>query len=146
MLKQTKLGLRIRAIGENPYAADSLGINVYRMRYLCVIFSGILAGLGGSVTTLSVVSQFSPSAISGQGFIALAAVIFGKWTALGAYFACLFFAFAQALAVTFGGADFIPSELLSTLPYVLTILILVFLVGRSASPKANGKPYIKGER
>ena len=146
MFKKTKLGLRIRAIGENPYAADSLGINVYRMRYLCVIFSGILAGLGGSVTTLSVVSQFSPSAISGQGFIALAAVIFGKWTSLGAYFACLFFAFAQALAVTFGGTDFIPSELLSTLPYVLTILILVFFVGRSASPKANGKPYIKGER
>lgn len=146
MFKKTKWGLRVRATGENPYAADSLGINVYRTRYLCVIFSGILAGFGGSVTTLSVVSQFSPSAISGQGFIALAAVIFGKWTSLGAYFACLFFAFAQALAVTFGGADFIPSELLSTFPYILTIFILVLFVGRSSSPKANGKPYIKGER
>ncbi len=146
MFKKTKWGLRIRATGENPYAADSLGINVYRTRYLCVIFSGVLAGFGGAVTTLSVVSQFSPSAISGQGFIALAAVIFGKWTSLGAYFACLFFAFAQALAVTFGGADFIPSELLSTFPYILTVFVLILFVGRSSSPKANGKPYIKGER
>lgn len=146
MFRKTKWGLRIRAIGENPYAADSLGINVYRTRYLCVIVSGILAGFGGAVTTLSVISQFSPSAISGQGFIALAAVIFGKWTSLGAYFACLLFAFAQALAVTFGGIDFIPSEILNMFPYILTIFILILFVGKSSSPRANGKPYIKGER
>ncbi len=146
IFKKTKWGLRIKSIGENPYAADSLGINVYRTRYLCVIVSGILAGIGGGVTTLSVISQFSPSAISGQGFIALAAVIFGKWTSLGAYFSCLLFAFAQALAVTFGGADFIPSEIINMLPYVLTLFVLVFFVGKSCAPRANGKPYIKGER
>lgn len=146
IFRKTKWGLRIRAIGENPYAADSLGVNVYRTRYLCVIVSGILAGLGGAVTTLSVISQFSPSAISGQGFIALAAVIFGKWTSLGTYFACLLFAFAQALAVTFGGIDSVPSEILSMFPYILTIFILILFVGKSSAPRANGKPYIKGER
>ena len=146
MFKKTKWGLRIRSVGENPYAADSLGISVYKMRYLCVFISGILAGIGGAVTTISVISQFSPSAISGQGFIALAAVIFGKWTSLGAYFACLLFALAQALAVTFGGSNFIPSEFLSMFPYILTIIILIVFVGKSSSPKANGKPYIKGKR
>lgn len=147
ILYKTKCGLRIRAVGENPAAADTLGINVSKVRYASVIMSGLLAGLGGASMTLAVISQFTPTAISGQGFIALAAVIFGKWTPQGAYGACLLFAFAQALAVILGGGRIdIPSEILNMLPYVLTIIVLVFFVGNSVAPKANGKPYRKGTR
>ena len=97
--------------------------------------------------TLAVLAQFTPTAISGQGFIALAAVIFGKWTPFGAYGACLLFAFAQALAVTFGGGQIpVPSEFLNMFPYVLTIVILVLFVGKSMAPKASGQPYEKGTR
>lgn len=146
-LYKTKFGLRIRSVGENPAAADTLGINVSKVRYASVIMSGLLAGLGGSSMTLAVISQFTPTAISGQGFIALAAVIFGKWTPHGAYGACLLFAFAQALAVILGGGKIdVPSEILNMLPYVLTIIVLVLFVGKSMAPKANGKPYRKGTR
>lgn len=147
VLYKTKWGLRIRSVGEHPAAADTLGINVTKVRYLSVIASGLLAGFGGASMTLAVVAQFTPTAISGQGFIALAAVIFGKWTPQGAYGACLLFAFAQALAVTLGGGRIaIPSEILNMLPYVLTIVVLVLFVGRSMAPKASGKPYEKGTR
>ncbi len=147
LLYKTKWGLRISAVGEHPAAADTLGINVARVRYGSVIFSGVLAGIGGASMTLSVLSQFTPTAISGQGFIALAAVIFGKWTPFGAYGACLLFAFAQAFAVTLGGGQIaIPSELLSMFPYVLTIVILVLFVGKSIAPMASGQPYEKGSR
>lgn len=93
VLYRTKWGMRILAVGENPAAADTLGINVYRTRYICVILSGILAGIGGSAVTLGIVAQFSQTAIAGQGFIALAAVIFGKWKPQGVYKACLIFGF-----------------------------------------------------
>lgn len=147
VLYKTKWGLRIRAVGEYPAAADTLGINVYKTRYLCVILSGIFAGFGGGSMTLAIISQFSPTAISGQGFIALAAVIFGKWTPFGAYGACILFGFAQALVVVFGGGNFIiPSEILAMLPYILTILVLILFVGRSVAPKADGVPYEKGSR
>ena len=147
ILYKTKWGLRIRAVGEHPAAADTLGVNVSKIRYLCVILSGVLAGFGGAAMTLAVISQYSPTAISGQGFIALAAVIFGKWTPYGAYGACLLFAFAQALTVSLGGGNFIiPSEILNMLPYVLTILVLIFFVGKASAPKASGKPYEKGTR
>ena len=96
--------------------------------------------------TLAVVSNFSPTVISGHGFIALAAVIFGKWTPQGALRACLLFGFAQAMVVMLGGMDYIPSQLLAMLPYVLTMVVLVLFVGRSEAPKANGVPYRKGER
>jgi general nucleoside transport system permease protein len=144
-LYKTKWGLRVRSVGEHPAAADTLGINVSRVRYLCVLTSGLLSGFGGAAMTLAVISQFTPTAISGQGFIALAAVIFGKWTPQGAYGACLLFGFAQALVVILGGGKFaIPSEILSMLPYVITILVLILFVGRSVAPKADGVPYEKG--
>lgn len=147
MLYKTKWGLRIRAVGEHPAAADTLGINVYVTRYVCVILSGIFSGFGGAAMTLAVVSLFSQTAISGQGFIALAAVIFGKWKPQGAYGACLLFGFAQALVVLLGGEKVqVPSQILSMLPYVLTIIVLVLFVGRSVAPKADGLPYEKGTR
>lgn len=147
LLYKTKWGLRIRAVGEHPAAADTLGISVAHVRYGSVLLSGLLAGFGGASMTLAVLAQFTPTAISGQGFIALAAVIFGKWTPFGAYGACLLFAFAQALAVTFGGGQIpVPSEFLNMFPYVLTIVILVLFVGKSMAPKASGQPYEKGTR
>uniref|UniRef100_UPI003AB2EFFA ABC transporter permease n=1 Tax=Anaerotruncus massiliensis (ex Liu et al. 2021) TaxID=2321404 RepID=UPI003AB2EFFA len=115
-LYKTKWGLRVLACGEHPAAADSLGVNIYVIRYVCCILSGLLAGFGGAAMTLAVVSNFSPTVISGHGFIALAAVIFGKWTPQGALRACLLFGFAQAMGVMLGGMDYIPSQLLAMLP------------------------------
>lgn len=147
VLYKTKWGLRIRSVGEHPAAADTLGINVYKIRYICVIISGILSGFGGASVTLGIITQFTPTAISGQGFIALAAVIFGKWTPQGAYGACIVFGLAQALTVVLGGESIaIPSEILSMLPYILTIIILILFVGRSVAPKSDGVPYEKGTR
>lgn len=146
IMYKTKWGLRMRALGEHPAAVDTLGVSVYRSRYLCVIISGILAGIGGASFTLAIISQFTPTAISGQGFIALAAVIFGKWRPFGAYWACLLFGFAQALVVTLGEKAVVPSDILAMLPYILTILVLIVFVGRSSAPKASGKPYEKGAR
>lgn len=143
---KTKWGLRILAVGENPAAADTLGINVSLLRYICILFSGFLSGLGGAAMTLSVISYFSPTAIAGQGFIALAAVIFGKWNPIGASLACVLFAFAQAITVLFGNSSFIPSEILSMIPYILTIVVLILFIGKSAAPKADGIPYEKNIR
>ena len=147
LLYKTKWGLRIRAMGEHPAAVDTLGVSVYKSRYLCVVISGFLAGLGGGTITLAIISQFTPTAISGQGFIALAAVIFGKWRPFGAYLACLLFGFSQALVVMLGGGNLnVPSTLLAMIPYVLTIIMLILFVGRSSAPKASGVPYEKGQR
>ena len=146
VLYRTKWGLRIRSVGEHPEASETLGINVYRTRYICVILSGVLAGFGGASMTLAIISQYTQTAISGQGFIALAAVIFGKWTPHGAYLACLLFGFTQALTVMLGGGSVVPTQILAMLPYVMTVLVLVFFVGRSVAPKADGVPYIKGSR
>ncbi len=147
VLYRTKWGMRILAVGENPAAADTLGINVYKTRYVCVILSGILAGIGGATVTLGIVAQFTQTSIAGQGFIALAAVIFGKWKPLGAYRACLIFGFSQALTVVLGGgAVAVPTEILAMLPYVLTIVILILFIGKSVAPKADGVPYVKGRR
>ncbi|MDR1467356.1 MAG: ABC transporter permease [Oscillospiraceae bacterium] len=141
---KTKWGLRIRAVGEHPATADSLGINVRGIRSCCVILSGFLSGLGGSAVTLAIVSQFSPFCISGQGFMALAAVIFGKWKPLNAYLACVFFGFSQVLSIVFNGPESIfPSVILNTLPYIFTIAVLIIFVGKSIPPKANGISYEK---
>ena len=134
-------------MGEHPAAADTLGINVFRTRYICVLVSGMLAGFGGASVTLAIVSQFTQTSIAGQGFIALAAVIFGKWKPVGTYGACMLFGFTQALVIMLGGGNFpIPSQILSMLPYVITILTLILFVGSSVAPKADGVPYVKGSR
>jgi simple sugar transport system permease protein len=147
VLYKTKWGLHIRSVGEKPAAADTMGINVTKVRYICVILSGVLAGFGGAAMTLAIIPQFTQTAISGQGFIALAAVIFGKWTPQGAYGACLLFGFSQALTVMLGGGKVvIPSEILAMLPYILTIIVLILFVGKSVAPKADGVPYEKGAR
>lgn len=147
VLYKTKWGLHIRAVGENPAAADTMGINVIKTKYICVIVSGILSGFGGAAMTLAIINQFTQTAISGQGFIALAAVIFGKWKPQGAYGACLLFGFSEALTVVLGGGHFaIPSEILAMLPYILTIIVLILFVGKSVAPKADGLPYEKGAR
>ncbi|MBS4536609.1 ABC transporter permease [Clostridium sp. D2Q-14] len=146
-LYKTKLGLRIRAVGEHPASADTLGVSVTKIRYFGVILSGILAGFGGAAMSIAVVSNFRPTLISGQGFIALAAVIFGKWKPQGAMWACLLFGAAQGLTVYLGGAGVIniSSQLLAMLPYVLTLVVLVGFVGKSVAPAASGEAYEKGE-
>ena len=149
VLYKTSFGLRLRAVGEHPMAADTNGINVYKMRYIAVILSGALGGLGGSVFALTIVSNFSHSTIVGQGFMSLAAVIFGKWHPLGAMGAALFFGFAQSLSVVGSGIPIlenVPQVFLLIAPYVLTILALAGFIGRADAPKANGVPYIKGSR
>ena len=147
VLYKTKWGLRVRAVGEHPAAADTLGINVSRIRFICVVLSGVLAGFGGASITLAIISQFTQTAVAGQGFIALAAVIFGKWTPHGAYGACLLFGMAQALVVILGGgAIAVPSQILAILPYALTLVVLVLFVGKAVAPKADGVPYEKGSR
>ncbi|MGM8366468.1 ABC transporter permease [Virgibacillus sp. W0181] len=149
ILYKTPFGLQLRAVGEHPMAADTNGINVYKMRYIAVIISGILGGVGGSVFALTITLNFSQSTIVGQGFMALAAVIFGKWHPLGAMGAALFFGFAQSLSVISTGVPLlkdVPQIYLLIAPYVLTIFALAGFIGRAEAPKANGIPYIKGTR
>ena len=149
VLYKTSFGLRLRAVGEHPMAADTNGISVYKMRYIAVILSGMFGGLGGAVFALTISLDFSHSTIVGQGFMALAAVIFGKWHPLGALGAALFFGFAQSLSVIGSGIPLlqdVPQVFLLVAPYVLTILALAGFIGRSEAPKALGKPYIKGTR
>lgn len=148
LLYKTKLGLRIRAVGEHPKAADTLGVNVFRIRYLCIILSGVFAGFGGASMSLAIVSSFRPTLVSGQGFIALAAMIFGKWKPQGAMWACLLFGLSNGLVVFLGGAKSpvqISEQLLSMIPYILTLIILTGFVGRASAPAASGQPYEKGE-
>ncbi|GAA0612037.1 guanosine ABC transporter permease NupQ [Virgibacillus siamensis] len=149
VLYKTPFGLRLRAVGEHPMAADTNGIGVYKMRYIAVILSGALGGLGGSVFALTIALNFSHATIVGQGFMSLAAVIFGKWHPLGAMGAALFFGFAQSLSVISAGIPLledVPQIFLLIAPYVLTILALAGFIGRAEAPKANGVPYIKGSR
>lgn len=149
VLYKTPFGLRLRAVGEHPGAADTVGVRVRRMRYMGVLISGAMAGLGGATITLTTTSSFSHNTVSGQGFIALAAMIFGKWHPVGALGAALFFGFAQALRVflqQYPIAQHIPSEFFYALPYVLTILVLAGTVGRAYPPSALGEPYDPAKR
>jgi general nucleoside transport system permease protein len=144
VLYKTKLGLRIRSVGEHPEAAATLGISVYKIRYLSVIASGVFAGFGGAAVSIAIVSQFRVTLISGQGFIALAAMIFGKWKPQGAMWACLLFGLAQAIVVFMPRTGIeVSSQLLSMLPYVMTLVLLVVFVGKSVAPSADGKIYEK---
>lgn len=149
IIYKTPFGLRLRSVGEHPMAADTMGINVTKIRYIAVIISGGLAGIGGAIYSQTMTNDFGHATINGQGFMALAAMIFGKWHPIGAMGAALFFGFAQALAISSSGIKFmenVPSVYLYILPYVLTILALAGFIGRANAPKASGEPYIKGNR
>lgn len=141
----TRWGLRSRAVGEHPKAADTVGIDVYKTRYRNVILGGCIAGFGGAFLTLSQVGRFEENLTAGIGFIGLAAMIFGRWMPLGALGAGLVFGFARALQQKLGilGTP-IPSEFLSMLPYIVTIIVVAGVVGKSRPPAADGQPYIKG--
>lgn len=146
LLFKTRFGLRLRSVGEHPQAADTLGINVYFMRYAGVMISGLLGGIGGAIAAQSISLNFSHSTIAGQGFIALAAMIFGKWNPLGAMGAAIFFGFAQSLSVIGSYIPLIkdvPSVVLQTAPYILTVIVLVGVIGKSEAPAADGETYIK---
>jgi general nucleoside transport system permease protein len=142
-LFRTRLGLRLRAVGEHPEAADTAGINVYRLRYGAVISSGLLSGLAGAFLAIGISNTFVPNMTDGRGYIALAAMIFGKWTPFGAFVACSIFGLGQAI---YDNNSIIHASpyLLSMLPYILTLVVLAGVVGRSQPPAADGIPYAPG--
>ena len=143
-LYRTRWGLRVRAVGEHPKAADTVGINVLRVRYRNVILGGMMAALAGAYLTLGSVGRFDENMTAGRGFIALAAMIFGRWSPIGAFGAALVFGFAEALQSTLAILNApIPSEILAMAPYLATILVVAGLVGRARAPAADGQPYVK---
>ena len=142
---KTRFGLRLRACGEHPQACETLGINVIAMRFWCVCISGFLSGLGGACVTMATSNQFRPISIVGQGFIAIAAVLFGKFRPQGALLGCLLFGFCSGLKVVLGGSSGVNMHLISMIPYVVTVIVLVLFVGKSRVPAASGKPYIKSK-
>ncbi len=141
-LFHTRYGLRVRAVGEHPVAAETVGINVIRTRYINVVLGGMIAGFGGAYFTLGSTGSFDENMTAGKGFIGLAAMIFGGWTPIGAFLASLVFGFADALqnrlSILNAG---IPSEVLLMLPYIVTIIVVAGLVGRVRAPAADGKPF-----
>src|SRR6187399_2214615 len=150
VLYKTPFGLRIRAIGENPAAADVAGVNVQRLRYTAVIISGVLAAAGGAYLSIGQSSLFTRGMTAGRGFIALAALILAKWKPVPVLFACLFFGFTEALSIQMQGASWakfrgedIPVQFIQIIPYVLTIIVLAGFIGLSRAPKALGIPYRK---
>lgn len=148
ILTKTRFGLRLRSVGEHPQAADTLGINVYLMRYWGVMISGFLGGIGGAIYAQSISVNFAGTTILGPGFIALAAMIFGKWNPIGAMLSSLFFGLSQSLAVIGNQLPFlskIPTVYLQIAPYVLTILVLAVFFGQAVAPKADGVNYIKSK-
>lgn len=144
-LFKTRWGLRVRAVGEHPQAADTLGINVNATRFWNVTLGGAVAGIGGSFFTLVAIDSFTKEISGGRGFIALAALIFGRWNPIGAFFAALLFGFADNLQsiVTIIGTP-VPSQFMAMLPYLVTVLAVAGLVGKSRGPAASGIPYVKG--
>ncbi|MCD8510213.1 MAG: ABC transporter permease [Bacillus sp. (in: Bacteria)] len=146
---KTPFGLRLRSVGEHPMAADTMGINVNRMKYIGVMLSGAFAGVGGAVFAITTSGNFAGGTIAGQGFMALAALIFGKWHPFGLFGAALFFGLAQSLSIAaqqIPALANVPQVYLLIAPYVLTILALAGFVGKAEPPKAIGKPYEKGGR
>ena len=144
LLFYTPWGLRTRAVGEHPKAADTLGINVFLTRYVNVILGGMIAGIGGAYFTIGAVGRFDQNMTAGKGFIGLAAMIFGKWTPIGAFLSSLLFGFADSLQVKMQILRVpIPSEFLAMAPYIVTMIVLTGIVGRAIPPAADGTPYEK---
>lgn len=145
VLFRTAWGLRTRAVGEHPRAADTVGIDVYKIQYINTIIAGAMAGLAGAFLTLEAVGSFERGMTNGRGFVALAVMIFGKWSPLGAWGAALLFGFTSALQtqLQFGGQIQIPHQFIGMLPYLMTIIVLAGFVGRSRPPAAEGEPYVK---
>ena len=146
---KTPFGLRLRAAGENPAAADAAGVNVIRLRYLAVVLSGVLAGAGGAYLSIGQSSLFTKAMTAGRGYIALAALILAKWKPVPVLFACLFFGLTEALSIQMQGViklpsgEDIPVQFIQMIPYVLTIIVLAGFIGLSRAPKALGIPYSK---
>jgi general nucleoside transport system permease protein len=138
VIARTRFGLRVRAVGEKPDAATTLGVSVPQIRYVAVIASGALAALGGCYLALDQ-HQFTDQMTAGRGFIALAAVIFGRWTSVRAGVACLLFAFAEAVQIQVQGTGALPSQFVSMIPYALTLVALAGVVGRAVPPAALGR-------
>lgn len=149
VLYKTPFGLRLRATGENPAAADAAGVNVIRLRYIAVVISGILAAAGGAYLSIGQSSLFTRNMTAGRGFIALAALILAKWKPVPVLFACLFFGFMEALTFQIQGVvklpsgEDIPVQFIQMIPYLLTIIVLAGFIGLSRAPKALGIPYSK---
>ena len=140
---RTPFGLRLRSVGEHPEAADSVGINVNRIRYYAVILSGVFAGLAGAYLSIGNSNQFVDNMSGGRGFIALAALIFGKWNPWGVLGATLLFGAFDALKIQLGGGNLLPPTVVESIPFILTMMVLAGFIGRSVAPKATGKPFEK---
>ena len=148
LLFKTRFGLRLRAVGENPAMVDAAGVSVALTRYLALIGNGALCGLAGCYLVLAQNAAFAPQMTAGRGFMALAAMIFGKWHPVGALWACLLFGFLDALSIRLQGTKLpgigeIPVQLVQALPYLLTVILLAGFIGKATAPKALGSPYIK---
>ena len=148
LLFRTRFGLRLRAVGENPQMVDAAGVSVARLRYTALTLNGVLCGLAGSYLVLAQSASFSPNMTAGRGFMALAALIFGRWYPIGALWACLLFGFLDAAAIRMQGVHFpligeVPVQAIQALPYVLTVVLLAGFIGKAVAPKALGRPYTK---
>jgi ABC-type uncharacterized transport system permease subunit len=148
VIYRTRFGLRLRAVGENPSAVDTAGIGVAMMRYQALLVTGALCGIAGAYLSIAHNASFIRDMTAGKGYLALAALIFGKWRPVPALFACLLFAFADAIQIRLQGVPLpligeVPTQFIQALPYVLTVLLLAGFVGRAVAPKAIGQPYIK---
>ncbi|POZ60397.1 ABC transporter permease [Chromobacterium alticapitis] len=148
VLYKTRFGLRLRAVGENPHAADTAGISVAKVRYTALFWNGVLCGMAGTYLSVYQTGSFIKEMTAGKGFLALAALIFGKWRPVPAVMGCLLFAFADAVQIRLEGVALpvvgqIPSQAIAVIPYVLTVLLLAGFVGRAVAPKAIGIPFVK---
>lgn len=143
VLSRTRFGLRLRAVGENPEAAETAGVSVARIRFAAVLISGALAAIGGAYLSIGQSSLFTRNMTAGRGFIALAALIFGKWRPVQTMLACLLFGFAEALAIQMQGVARLPVQFIQVIPYVVTMIVLAGLIGHAKAPKSLGVPYEK---
>ena len=145
---KTRFGLRLRAVGENPLAVDTAGISVSRLRYRAVMIAGLLCGIAGTYLAIAQNAAFAREMTAGQGYIALAALIFGKWRPLPALLACLMFGFLDAVSIRLQGVELpyigeVPVQFIQALPYILTVVLLAGFIGKAIAPKAIGVPFVK---